>query len=379
MAWPYRSSLLALALQATAFQCMADALPGSAGPAFVPIAEEVLDLAIEHCQRGQATQAMALFAAIREQLDPPPAILELILGLEREGCRGSTRTAGQWELRLVTGYDDNVSQGIRATSLTLGPSTAPIELVIDDSYKPLGSAFAEMAAERTWQLGDDLSLHLKAGGRHYSLDNNYDLASASAMVKSRITAWERPVELLGDWTELWFGGRHYHTAWTVAAQASVAQQAPQWYYSALIQKISYYTQPEQDSMQYQVGLNRLFAGRSKVFMLGVSGTWDDALGQRAGGNRAGFNLHATAQTRLQPWLLTARLNMTRWASRQDFLSGLVDEKRRNTLVQAGLQAEYPLAANQSLQLDLLVRNSRDTIALYAYRSYTLTISWAGRF
>ena len=87
----------------------------------------------------------------------------------------------------------------------------------------------------------------------------------------------------------------------------------------------------------------------------------------------------TGQLRLQPWLLTGRLSMTHWASRQDFLPGPVDDKRRNTLLQANAQAEYPLSASQTLQLDFQMRDSRDTIALYAYRSYSLGVSWMARF
>ena len=73
------------------------------------------------------------------------------------------------------------------------------------------------------------------------------------------------------------------------------------------------------------------------------------------------------------------MSITRWSSRQDFLPGLVDARRRNTLMQAGLQAEYPLSASQTLQFDFLARNSRDMIALYAYRAYSLGVSWNARF
>ena len=73
------------------------------------------------------------------------------------------------------------------------------------------------------------------------------------------------------------------------------------------------------------------------------------------------------------------MSVTHWATRKDFLPGLVDARRRNTLLQANAQAEYPLSANQTLQLDFQIRDSRDNIALYAYRSYSLGVSWMARF
>ena len=86
-----------------------------------------------------------------------------------------------------------------------------------------------------------------------------------------------------------------------------------------------------------------------------------------------------SEARFESWRLSGRVGLTQWATRQDFLSGLIDEKRRNTLVQAVVQAEYPLSPAQSLQLDVQLRDSRDTISLYAYRSVSWGLSWNARF
>lgn len=141
--------------------------------------------------------------------------------------------------------------------------------------------------------------------------------------------------------------RRYHTAWAMAAQAPVLLDAPLMELCRLwpSRSTTMRAQPQQNAAQLQFGLNRQFhPGVGKAFILGTMGIWDQAQGQRAGGGRVGTNLHAIAQLRLQPWLLTGRLSMTHWASRQDFLPGLVDAKRRNTLLQANAQAEYPLSA-----------------------------------
>ena len=376
---PFFSWLVATLL-VTGVPGRAAELPETPAEVFVPIAEEVLDAAIDHCRRGQMAQARALFAAIRDQLDPPHSVRELILALEQGGCTVRQAPSGQWELRALAGYDDNVSQGIRSSSLTLGPAAYNVELVVDDNYRPISSSFFEMAVGRSWQVADRFTLQVKAGGRQYPKVRSYDLANVNATLKNRFTALGRPTDWMAEWTELWMGGRRYHTAWAMAAQAPVLPDVPQWNYAAVAQKVDYHTQPQQNAAQLQFGLNRQFRpGPGKALLMGGMGIWDHALGQRAGGGRVGANLHAIAQIRLQPWLLTGRMSVTHWATRKDFLPGLVDARRRNTLLQANAQAEYPLSANQTLQLDFQIRDSRDNIALYAYRSYSLGVSWMARF
>lgn len=376
---PLSGALLVLCLFASSFSSAADLVEGSP-EAFVPIAEEVLDTAIEHCRRGERAQAAALFSAIKAQLNPPQQILDLILALERGGCLGSRPPKTRWELRAATGYDDNVSQGIRASHLTLGSSEYQVELAVDENYRPISSSFMDTTAGYSWQLADHLALQLKAGARHYPSVSTYDLTNANATLKARFDVLGRPIEFMGDWAELWLANHHYHSTWTMVAQTPVLPEAPQWMVTTIAQTVRYHTQPQQNATQLQFGVSRqLHFGSDKAALVGVLGLWDHALGQRAGRDRTGVNLHAAGQVRLQPWLLTGRIGITKWASRQDFLPGLVDEKRRNTLVQASLQAEYPLSSSQTLQFDLQVRNSSDTIVLYAYRSYSFGVSWGVRF
>lgn len=355
-------------------------LPDTGTEGFIPIAEELLDAAIDHCSRGEQTQAQALFRAIKDQLNPPPAVRELITRLERQGCRPRPSMVGRWDLRALVGHDDNVSQGIRATSLSLGPTVARVELPVGDNYRPIASAFAELTASHSWDLQRAATLQLKVSGRHYASATAYDQSSINASVKMPLQVLDRRVEVLGEWAELWLGGRHYHSTLTTALQAPLMVNAPQWNLAAVAQTVRYHTQPQQNADQFQGGLtHQISAGPGRAAIVGLMGVWDHAQGQRAGGNRAGVNLHVAGEARLESWRLSGRITLTHWATRQDFLPGLIDEQRRNKLVQALLQAEYPIAPGQSLQLDLQLRNSRDTIALYAYRSVSWGVSWNARF
>lgn len=347
---------------------------------FIPIAEELLDTAIRHCSRGELEQAQILFRAIKEQLNPPPVIRELITRLEQEGCRDRQSLLGQWDLRALVGHDDNVSQGIRASSLSLGPAMARVELPVGDNYRPIASPFAELTVSHSWDLQRAATLQLKVSGRHYASANSYDQFSVNALVKTPFQVLGRRAEVLGEWADLWLGGRHYHSAFTAAAQVPVLADAPQWNVAAVAQTVRYHTQPQQNADQFQAGITRQFqAGPGKAVIVGAMGIWDNAQGQRAGGDRIGINLHAAGEIRLAPWRLSGRIGLTSWATRQAFLPGLIDEKRHNKLLNASAQAEYPIGPGQSLQLDVQLRNSRDTVALYAYRSVSWGVSWTARF
>lgn len=338
-------------------------------------------MAVEHCQRGQFEQAQALFSAILEQLDPPETIRTLILQLEESGCPNESAYAKSWDLKMSTGYDSNVSQGIRASTLVLGPVDAPIELVLGDSYKPQPSSYAELTVGRNWESNDGWIFQAKLGGRQHFNKNAspYDLVSANATVKSSFPFASRTIEWTADATDLWLGGKHYQTALALAAQAPVIAGETAWNYSATTQYVGYHTQPQQNSAQYQLGISRQIRSLEGTAVLGVARIWDSALGQRAGGDRAGFALHAAGQMRVMSWLLTGRTVLTRWSTHDPFLPGLVNDRRRNILRQLSIQATYPLEMNQAMQVDLQARKSGDTVGLYAYRGYTASISWVARF
>ena len=364
---------MSLALQA------ADA-PDNGLPDSVPIAEELLDTAISHCSRGELAQAQALFRAIKDQLNPPPAVRELITRLEQEECRARRSMVGRWDLRALVGHDDNVSQGVRASSFSLGPTVARIELPVGENYRPIASDFTDVTASHSWELPRAATLQLKVNGRRYASASDYDQSSINALVKAPVQVLGRRVEVLGELAQLWLGGSYYHTALTTAVQAPLLIDAPQWGLAAVAQTVRYHTQPQQNADQFQWGITRhLGASQGPAAIVGFMRVWDNARGQRAGGNRAGWNLHVASEARFESWRLSGRVGLTQWATRQDFLFGLIDEKRRNTLVQAVVQAEYPLSPAQSLQLDVQLRDSRDTISLYAYRAVSWGLSWNARW
>jgi hypothetical protein len=346
----------------------------------MPISGEILDIAIEHCRRGEWSQAQTLFIAIQSQLNPPPVIRDLISDLQRSGCLTARAPNHSWSFSAMAGYDNNVSQGIKASSLSLGYPTSRIELVLDDEYRAIPSSFLDATVERNWEMPNGTSFQVASGTRRYANAKNYNLSHVAGSIKTQLDTLGRPVEVASEWLEVWLGGLRYHSALTFTAETPLVLGASTWNLAAVAQAARFHTQPQQNADQVQLGVAkpiRMKTGQAAIF--GISGIWDRALGQRAGGDRNGFKLHAASAIHVHPWRLTGRFSYTHWATHQPFLPGLFDQKRRNQVLFTSFQAEYPLTQNQAVQFDLQLRKSNDTIGLYTYQSVAMSVRWNAQF
>lgn len=357
----------------------------SQSPEFMePVAEEILDTAISHCKQGELTPAYTLLRALQAQLDPPPAIHQLISSLINGGCEAQWIAPPHWEMRTTLGYDSNTNQGISNSTLILGNALTSLELTLDDSYRPVASGYAEVVVGHSQPIKPGGStLQVTAGARSHAdpRASPYDLAHLSTTLTHTAPVQGQPVELLGEVTKLWLGGRPYHTALAATAQTSLRPHhvfSPKLVISAQI--FRYHTQPQQNSNQMHIGITYpLHASQRSSLFMGATGMSDRALGQRAGGHRTGASLYAVGATSLPPWRIVVRVGIAHWRSQQHFFPGLVDQQRSNRLTYLALKAEYPLTPRRGIQLDLQTRRSHDNIALYTYKSTHIGISWTTRF
>lgn len=348
-----------------------------------PVAEEILDTAISHCKHGEFIPAITLLRALQAQLDPPPAVRQLIASLIAGGCEAQWTPPSHWELRTALGHDNNINQGISQTTLTVGGALAPQELLLDGSYRPLAARYAEVTVSYRQPITPGGSnLQVTAGTRNHGAPNAspYDLTYIGTTVTDTIPVRNQTVDVLGEITQLWLGGQRYHTALAATAQTTFLPQWPGVKILASVKALRYPTQPQQSANQVHIGLTQpLHTGPRHNFMLGTTGMSDHALGQRAGGHRTGANLYALGTARLQPWHVVVRMDIAHWRSRQYFFPGLIDQERRNRLMHFTLKAEYPLTPRQDIQLELQTRRSNDNIALYTYKSTHMGVSWVARF
>lgn len=345
------------------------------------VAGEILDTAIEHCRNGEGAEALALFRAMRDQLDPPPAILRLIQDLEATGCIQPQIASSGFRLQLGGGWDSNVTQGISARTLVVGSGANAIELELDQSYRPRSSPFAQVALDYSLVLpASGLNLQASAGHRKNTRASAFDLSTASVGGSRDFKVRESIVRAQLELAEAWLGQRDYQRTVGAGLQWLRATALGSWLGSLTAIRVDYLTQPSQNALQTEAGLlleRRLSAVTSAYG--GFSLQHDQATNVRPGGDRQGFQVQVGATILASGWRFRPQLSYTQWASADVFAAGLLDVRRRNRLSQAVFQAEKPLSPRSSLVLEWRGRWAQDTVALYRYNAQTLTATLIRRF
>lgn len=346
------------------------------------VAGEIMDIAVEQCRRGERAQALAMFDAIRSQLNPPPAILQLILDLEASGCdKPPAASGGTMRLQVSSGWDSNVSQGITARTLVLGSGENSIELELDPSYRPRASAFVQVSGDYSLSLPRyGVSLQVALGQRKNFEAPQFDLRSLSTAVAKE---FELPVGLLRGQVEasqVWLGERVYQHSESLALQWIRQLPAGAWLGTFSSSAVQYTTQPLQNATLYELGLLREWrVDATKSVNAGLSLQRDDAHSSRPGGDRVGLQVQAGGVLLAGPWRFHPQASYTRWDSAEVFAPGLLDVRRHNRLRQASLVAERPLGPDMTLVLEWRGRWARDTIVLYRYQEQMVSATLAFRF
>lgn len=352
----------------------------AAGPR--AISGEILDVAVEHCRRGERQEALAMFEAIRAQLDPPPAIRRLILELEATGCNSPpVASGGSLRIQAGAGWDSNVSQGITARTLVLGSGTNTIELELDPSYRPRSAHFVHVMADYGLNLPRyGVGLQFALGQRVNFGAREFDLRTLSAAGGKEFALPVGSLRAQVEASEIWLGERHYQRSGALVAQWLHSTAGGAWLATFSANTVRYLTQPLQDATVFELGLLREWRfDAARSVHLSVAAQRDDARLDRPGGDRNGFHAQAGAVVLSQGWRLRPQLGYTHWNSEQVFAPGLLDVRRRNRLWQASLHAERPLRPNLSLVLEWRGRWAGDTVALYRYRAQVVSGTLALRF
>lgn len=362
--------------------CAVHAQPGPSDTS--SMAADILEFAIQECRQGHYEQAFLLFRAIQDQLYPPPSVLEAISVLQADGCKGPSDNNPDvppigWEIKSVFGFDSNVNQGTRSPLVQFGTTDNPVELMLDSTYLPLGSAFVEASVNRDIPIPRQGFLKFRSHARAHRSASAFDTVGLGLSGSQRYILGPASLEAMGDWSEMSLGGKRYHSAYAVGLKASASPLPPGTALHASVQKVSYHTQPQQNALQYQAGVTVVMPLSGLRWHAGLSAFHDKALAVRAGGTRTGYSAFAEAATRWGMWHLVSRMAHTQWCSRQVFLPGLIDARRQSKVTLLTLMAERPLNNWHSLQVEWQYRSSRDTIALYGYSANTAQVSWVVRF
>ena len=347
------------------------------------VAGEIMDIAVEHCRRGERAEALTMFKAIREQLDPPPAILQLIVDLEANGCNPPmiATSGASLRLQLGGGWDSNVSQGITARTLVRGSGENTVELPLDASYQPRSSAFVQAAVDYSLvlpQIGTNVQVSL--GQRTNTNAPDFDLRTLSVALSKEFQLPVGSLRAQGEAAHVWLGNKRYQNSESFSLQWLNSTAKGAWLAPFSSTAVQYITQPLQNATIWDLGVLRewqLAPTRSVHVSLSVQR--DDAHSMRPGGDRFGFQAQAGAVVLTHGWRVRPQVGYSWWNSSDVFAEGLLDVKRRNRLRQVSLQAERPIWDNLSLVVEWRGRWARDTIALYRYQAQVVSATLAYRF
>jgi hypothetical protein len=346
------------------------------------VAGEIMDIAVEHCRRGERQEALAMFDAIRAQLDPPPAILQLILDMEATGCdKPPVASGGTMRVQVSSGWDSNVSQGITARTLVLGSADNSIELELDPSYRPRSSTFVQVSSDYSLVLPRyGVSVQVALGQRNNFEASAFNLRSLSAAAAKEFDVGAGVLRGQLEASHIWLGERAYQHSESLSLQWLRQVPTGAWLGTFNSTAVQYITQPLQNATLYDLGLLREWrVDASKSVNLGLSVQRDDAHSTRPGGDRLGWQVQGGAVMLADGWRIQPQLSYTSWDSADVFAAGLLDVKRRNRLRQASLLAERPLGPNTTLALEWRGRWAEDTIVLYKYQAQSISATLALRF
>ncbi|HEY8047535.1 MAG TPA: hypothetical protein VIE63_00065 [Ramlibacter sp.] len=377
-----RLALGAVLLACAAWARAADAGTDEATLTGEGISGEIMDIAVAHCRRGERDEALAMFKAIREQLDPPPAIRRLIADLEATGCTTKPIAEGATlNLQVGGGWDSNVSQGISARTLVLGSGDNAIELPLDPSYRPRSSAFTQAGIDYSLAVpryGVNLQLAL---AQRINFDaRDFDLRTLSAAAAREFALPVGSLRAQIEGSDIWLGNVEYQHSESAGAQWLYVLPKGAWLATLQSTAVQYVSQPLQNATIWDLGVLREWRlDPAHSVHVRLNAQRDNAHSSRPGGDRLGWQAEVGAVVLTHGWRLRPQIGYSSWNSADVFAPGLLDERRRNRLRQAYLQAERPLSSNASLVLEWRGRWARDTIALYKYQDQVVSATVAFRF
>lgn len=346
------------------------------------VAGEIMDIAVEHCRRGEQREALAMFQSIRDQLAPPPGILQLLKDLEASGCNTRPIAEGaSLRLQVGSGYDSNVSQGISARTLVLGTGENTIELQLDPSYQPRAAAFTQASVDYSLALPRvGVNIQMALGQRINFGAKQFDLRTLSAAASKEFTLPMGSLRAQVEASNIWLGNVQYQRSESLALQWLYTLPSGAWLTTFQTSAVQYVTQPLQNASLWELGVLREWRiDATKSVHVQLVAQRDDARNARPGGDRVGFQAQLGGVVLTHGWRLRPQVGYSYWNSSEVFAPGLLDVRRHNRLRQGYLQAERPVWENTSLVLEWRGRWARDTVSLYKYQAQTVSATLAFRF
>lgn len=344
------------------------------------VSEELIDHVMAKCRAGLAEQAQRLAQDIREQFVTTTAIEALLSPILDGACKlPAAPPTRMREIHFSLGWDDNVNLGIAATSVTFQTPGQPITYQLDNSYRPISSAYVTATAMHQHSTANGWNVQATAGARQLTQYSPFDTLGLQLTGRRSQSIWGTPGQLSLGWSETWLGGKHYRSAPSLAWSSLPSRGQKGWVMSTNIQQLRFF-QIDADARQLQAAITHQSRPDAQTLISWGGGLLhDQALGLRAGGNRQGAHIQTGIQYAQQGGLWHAQWARHQWTTARAFLPGLVDQRRHNATTTWIMGYQRTLVQNNLVYVEYQHRNSQDNISLYDHRSNQLGVGWLLRW
>jgi len=338
-----------------------------------------LDLAISHCELGNTTEALRLFAQVEDRFAPNEAIRGMIAAYRGSGCKGR-QARRSLSFKVGHGYDSNVNQGSSARVITLGSGGNLSEWPLDADSLPKPDHYKVLSADLNQPLGSRGML-LIAQLRALRHDHVQHLDSESLLLgaerAARVLGWQGRLTAAVGAVRL--DNALYQRQAQLLVRATPALVLPDylnWSLAAGYSRAVYPTRRYYDATTLDLSTSVALRGKRASAQFSLGAMDDQGRAERPGGDRRGwygaFNLIGLVGGGV---LGELTLTHQRWRSDSPYSPGRIDATREQHTTQARASMQYPLGAHQALQLEWRRTWNRENIPLFQYDSHMLQLSW----
>lgn len=340
-----------------------------------------LDLAMLHCQEGNAAATRSLLDHIEQRFKPNPQLRLLINQIQRANCDGYAQQSSEIRLsqgseirvEFSLGVDDNVNQGLSNSTFLFNQGGNQIELQVAPGFRPRADEFAQA----------DISYQKKGFSAFVQMREN--LTEDEFDLLSVFVGYQSKPFLQGVNSQLGF----LLGAFTLGGELYQRTQQINWYatpnalqsadfgtrLSMLVSRVDYPSLVGADAEFIEFGVENIWSQTDYSVITRVDYSLDNALRMRAGGDRAALGASLELLKPLpQNYAVRFSLAQKRTEGREIFSPGFINERRSQVRSMIGIALTKLLDSKTSLRLQIRKVINSENIELFEYDNTVVKVS-----
>jgi hypothetical protein len=339
----------------------------------------LLDLAILYCNIGNAGKADAALDVLERAFELPPHLAPLIMELRLRRC-APTDKGTQWSAIFSVGHETNANQGSAIRSFSLGSSTTPLYVTLDDEFLPQPSTFAavQLQISRKQNLRDRLygTLHARRYASVAGFDDTIALLGYERSLSDALGSGSADVNA----SLRTFGGKLYQQALSARLQAlsqRVHQPRVMFGLDIRTSHTHYPTRTAFNSWETAISTPLLWQPSARTWTRASVG-WlvDIALNRRPGGDRMGPTMSFDwIHQPTHNWKVYASWNARLLQGESPYAPSLLamSQRMRRHVLTSGW--ELQLSRQDSFRIEYQHTRNTDTVPMHNFSGESIVFYW----